>query len=148
MLHVTQINGLRLAYRGLIIGLAAGYVWLAAAMLGAILAAVNPVEPLYVLGGGRSQIDLAQGIALHQLGSGGIGMVFAYFFARYFTVRPTLAAAGPCFAVLSWLLVSPALGVRTDAAQQAILLLASVAYGTMLGLGLPVRGEVTRPSPR
>jgi hypothetical protein len=143
---VTEVNGLRLAYRGLVIGLAAGYVWLAAGMVGALLAHGRPLEPLLVLGGGTTQLDLAQGIGLLQVGSGGIGMMFAYFFARYFTVRPTLAAAGPTFGILAWLVLTPALGLRTDAVQEAILLIASVCYGTMLGLGLPVRPEVTRPS--
>jgi hypothetical protein len=141
---VTEINGLRLAYRGLVIGLAAGYVWLAAAMLGAMLAGMSPLEPLRVVGGGLNQTELARAIGLLQVGSGGIGMMFAYFFARYFTVRPTLAGAGLCFGILAWLVVSPALGVRTDAVGQAILLFASVAYGTMLGVGVPVRGEVAR----
>lgn len=141
---MTEVNGLRLAYRGLVTGLAAGYVWLAAAMLGALIVGGHPLSPLQLLGGGAGRIDVAAGIGLLQVGSGGIGMAFAYFFARFFTVRPTLAAAGPCFAVLAWLMVAVALGGVPHPLLSGILLGASAVYGLVLGAGIPLRSEVTR----
>jgi hypothetical protein len=139
---VTEINGLRLAYRGLVTGLAAGWVWAATAMVGGLIADWRPLLPLEVLGGGHGRAELAIGIAIAQLASGGVGMAFAYFFARYFTVRHTLAIAAPCFALLSWL----ALARPTDlsAATNLVLLAASLAYGIMLGAAVPLRGELLR----
>jgi hypothetical protein len=144
---VTEINGLRLAYRGLVTGLAAGWVWAAVAMVGGLLAGLHPLLPLELLGGGHSRDKLALGIAIAQLASGGIGMTFAYFFARYFTVRGTLLAAAPAFALLAWLAAGSALAVDGDIWPQLILGLASVTYGVLLGVGLPVRGEVARQLP-
>jgi hypothetical protein len=139
---VTEINGLRLAYRGLVTGLAAGWVWAAAGMIGGLIADWRPLLPLELLGGGHGRAELAMGIATALLASGGIGMTFAYFFARYFTVRRTLAIAAPCFAVLSWLL----LGRLTEGGATAnlVLLVASVLYGVMLGAAIPVRGDLLR----
>ena len=141
---MTEINGLRLAYRGLVTGLAAGWVWAATAMIGGFIGGWGPLLPLELLGGGRERDELARGIAIALLASGGIGMVFAYFFARYFTVRITLAIAAPCFAVLAWLV----LGRLTDsrAATDAVLLTASLLYGVMLGASVPVRGDLLRAS--
>jgi hypothetical protein len=143
---VTEINGLRLAYRGFVTGLAAGYVWAAAAMLGAWLAGSNPAAPLHLLGGaGRD--GLLAGIGLAQVGSAGIGMAFAYFFGRYFTVRATLALAAPCFAALGWLLLLR-FGLDPGTLEiQLALGAASVLYGTILGVGLPLRREVLRYAP-
>ena len=103
---MTEINGLRLAYRGFVAGLAG-------------LQAVGAL----------------------------LGMTFAYFFGRFFTVRRTLIVAGPAFALLSWGLVGAA--VAPDAglaafATHPIPALASVAYGLLLGADVPVRGEVAR----
>jgi hypothetical protein len=142
---VTEINGLRLAYRGLVTGLAAGWVWAAAAMVGGLLVDWQPLLPLELLGGGSGRNELALGIAVAQLGAGGIGMTFAYFFARYFTVRPTLAVAAPCFAVLAWL----ALGRLTElnATTNVVLLAATLLYGIMLGAAVPIRGELLRSHP-
>jgi hypothetical protein len=139
---VTEINGLRLAYRGLVSGLAAGWVWAATAMLGATLSSSHPLLPLELLGGGRGRGELALGMVIMQLASGGIGMAFAYFFARYFTVRGTLALAAPCFAVLAWLV----LGRLTERSATAniVLLAASVFYGIMLGAAVPIRGDLLR----
>jgi hypothetical protein len=144
---MTEVNGLRLAYRGLVAGLAAGYVWLAAAMLGAMIGGGHPLAALQVLGGGASRAEVAAGIGLLQVGAGGIGLAFAYFFARYFTVRSTLAVAGPCFAVLAWLVIAVALGGIGHPMLAGTLLVASGAYGLMLGAGIPLRGEVTRRGP-
>jgi hypothetical protein len=142
---VTEINGLRLAYRGFVTGLAAGYVWLAAAMLGAILAGAHPLTPLHLLGG-ASREGLLAGIGLLQVGSAGFGMTFAYFFGRYFTVRGTLAVAAPCFAGLAWMLLLR-LGLDPGGPQiQLALLAASLLYGAILGAGLPLRPEVARYS--
>lgn len=139
---MTEINGLRLAYRGLVTGLAAGWVWAATAMVGGLLVSWRPLLPLELLGGGRGHTELALGIAIAQLASGGVGMTFAYFFARYFTVRATLAIAGPCFAVLAWLV----LGRLTEhgALTNLVLLAAALLYGVMLGAAVPTRGDLLR----
>jgi hypothetical protein len=148
---VTEINGLRLAYRGFVTGLAAGYVWLAAAMLGAWLAGNNPAAPLHLLGGaGRD--GLLAGIGLAQVGSAGIGMTFAYFFGRFFTVRRTLAIAGVCFGVLAWLVIARVVDSRmsddlTAAGLRIALVAASALYGIMLGAAVPTRVEVLRHNP-
>jgi hypothetical protein len=139
---VTEINGLRLAYRGLVTGLAAGWVWAAAAMLGGLLAGWRPLLPLELLGGGTGRDELALGIAIVALASGGIGMAFAYFFARYFTVRGTLAVAAPCFAVLAWLVLGRL--TETSATTNLVLLAASLLYGIMLGASVPIRGDLLR----
>jgi hypothetical protein len=142
---VTEINGLRLAYRGFVTGLAAGYVWAATALRGALLVGEDPLAPMHVVGGaGRD--GLLAGIGLIQVSAAAVGMTFAYFFARYFTVRGTLAVAAPCFAGLAWLLL---LRIGLDPGPLEIQLafaVASLLYGAMLGAGLPVRPEVTRYS--
>jgi hypothetical protein len=143
---VTEINGLRLAYRGLVTGLAAGWVWAATAMVGGLLVGWRPLLPLELLGGGRGHAELAAGIAIAQLASGGIGMAFAYFFARYFTVRATLAVAAPCFAILAWLVLGGL--AERDATTNIVLLAAALLYGVMLGAAVPTRGDLLRrPSP-
>ena len=139
---MTEINGLRLAYRGLVTGLAAGWVWAATAMAGGLLVAWRPLLPLEMLGGGDGRTQLALGIAIAQLASGGIGMTFAYFFARYFTVRATLLVAAPCFAVLAWLALSRL--THSDATGNLVLLTATLLYGVMLGAAIPVRGDLLR----
>jgi hypothetical protein len=145
---VTEINGLRLAYRGFVTGLAAGYVWVAAAMLGAWLAGEAPVAPLHLLGGpGRE--GLLAGIGLVQVGSAAIGMTFAYFFGRFFTVRRTLAVAGLCFGVLAWLIIAKMVDARmshdlSTAGLRIGLVAASAMYGVMLGAAVPTRAEVLR----
>ena len=151
---MTVVNGLRLAYRGFVTGLASGYAWLATAMLiGALverdpLVALRPfVEILLPASGGSSSTAFVLGFALVQLGAATLGMVFAYFFARFFTTRSTLAIAAPCFAVLAWALLATSI---TRSAGEALglavtPLLATLAYGLLLGAGLPLRGEVLRP---
>jgi hypothetical protein len=147
---VTEINGLRLAYRGFVSGLAAGYIWVAAAMLGAWLAGDNPLAPLHLLGGpGRD--GLLAGIGLIQVGSAAIGMTFAYFFGRFFTVRRTLAVAGLCFGVLAWLVLAKVVDARMGddltASLRIALIAASALYGVMLGAAVPTRVEVLRHQP-
>jgi hypothetical protein len=139
---VTEINGLRLAYRGLVTGLAAGWVWAATAMLGGLVAGRRPLLPLELLGGGDRRDQLAMGMAIVALASAGIGMAFAYFFARYFTVRATLALAAPCFAVLVWLALSRL--TESSATTNLVLLTASLLYGIMLGAMVPIRGDLLR----
>lgn len=148
---MTEINGLHLAYRGFVAGLAAGYVWAAAAMLGALLSGDDPLAPLHLLGGAGRE-GLLAGIALLQVGAAGIGMTFAYFFARFFTTRRTLAVAGPCFGVLAWLVVAQLVGSRLghDLAalgMQVAPLAASALYGVMLGAAVPTRVDVLRHGP-
>ena len=151
-----MVNGLRLAYRGFVTGLAAGYAWLAIAMLAGALLQGDPLAPLRPL---VALLDPAPvrndpatafvvGFGLVQLGAATIGMLFAYFFGRFFTVRSTVAVASPCFALLAWALLSAVVGERSSAPTGASLapLLATLAYGTMLGAGLPLRGDVTRAS--
>ncbi len=80
---MTQINGLRLAYRGLLAGLAGGYVWLAAAML-LSLPGGDPLEPARLVGtalpftaplgaGGTFVVVLALVLAV----AGATGLAFA-----------------------------------------------------------------------
>jgi hypothetical protein len=143
---VTEINGLRLAYRGVVTGLAGGYVWAATAMLGMLLAGGDPLAPLRVLGG-EGREGLLAGIGLLQVGSAAIGMTFAYFFGRYFTVRGTLALAAPCFAGLAWLLLLR-VGLNPGQAQTQLALgAATLLYGGVLGAGLPLRAEMVRYAP-
>lgn len=144
---MTEINGLRLAYRGLVTGLAAGWVWAATAMVGGLFAGWRPLLPLELLGGGTGRDQLALGMVIAQVASGGIGIGFAYFFARYFTVRGTLLAAAPCFALLAWLATGSSLAAGSDFRPQLVLGVASVSYGVLLGLGLPLRGQVARQAP-
>jgi hypothetical protein len=144
---MTEVNGLRLAYRGLVTGLAAGYVWAAVAMLGAALSGERAWLPLDLLGGGGAPREIALGIAVAELASGGVGIFFAYFFGRFFTVRLTVAFAAPCFAFLAWLLTALLLAPHVGVAAQLALALASVAYGIVLGAGLPLRPEVVRYPP-
>lgn len=153
---MSEINGLRLAYRGLIAGLAGGYVWLAIALVLAIPAG-DPIEPLRLLAAAdpSRQVDtrseaLLFGLGAVQLVGGGIGLAFAYFVARYFTVRATLAVAAPCFALLTWLVLRDRLGELAGEPTLAIelaLLTASVLYGVMLGAWVPTRPEVARTQP-
>lgn len=142
---MTEVNGFRLAYRGLVAGLAAGWVWLAIVLAGLLLAGINPLGATRQLGNGSDSAGLIVALALAQAVSGGIGLVFAYFFGRYFTVRPTLAVAAPVFAVLCWLAVAD---VTNSAGlgwiAQGVLVVAAAVYGLILGSALPTRGEVLR----
>jgi hypothetical protein len=142
---VTEVNGFRLAYRGLVAGLAAGWVWLAIALAGLLLAGTNPLGATRALGTGTDSSGLIVALALAQTIAGGIGLVFAYFFGRYFTARPTLAVAAPVFAVLCWLAVANLTnGAGLGWVAQAVLIVAAAVYGLILGSALPTRGEVLR----
>lgn len=152
---MTDVNGLRLAYRGFIAGIAGAYVWVAIAMLLATPSGA-PLGPLRVVGSigpdgwsisSHESFVLALGLA--QLAGAGIGIGFAYFFARFFTVRGTLLAAAICVAVLAWALLSNRLALAAGVDQWTFgpstgLILATLGYGCVLGWWVPVRGDVTR----
>ena len=150
---MTDVNGLRLAYRGFIAGLAGGYVWAAIAMLLAALAEGDPLRPLRPLAlaltpvAGSPELAFVLGLAAVQAGGAVIGMCFAYFFARFFTVRTTLAVAAPVFTLLVWGLIATVVARDSGIVEfstHPVPALASIGYGLLLGLSLPLRGEVAR----
>ena len=49
---MTEVNGPRLAYRGLVAGLAGGWVWLAITLAGLLAAGVDPIWAVRSLGEG------------------------------------------------------------------------------------------------
>ena len=150
---MTEVMGLRLAYRGFVTGLAGAYVWAAIAMLLAGLVHGDPLRPLRPLAIAISpladtpELAFVLGLVAIQAGGALVGMCFAYFFARFFTVRATLAAAAPVVALLAWALIAAGLarglGVPLLAVEIAPIA-ATIGYGLLLGVGTPVRGEVTR----
>ena len=147
---MTEVNGLRLAYRGFVTGLAGGYVWTAIAMLLSALADGDPLRPVALAlspFAGSPELAFVLGLAGVQAGGAVVGMCFAYFFARFFTVRTTLAVAAPVFTLLAWGLIASVIARDTgivEFATHPVPALASLGYGLMLGLALPLRGEVTR----
>lgn len=152
---MTEVNGLRLAYRGFVAGLAGGYAWAAIAMLLSGLASGDPLAPLQPFASAiwpvatSPALAFVLGLAAVQLGGAVIGMWFAYFFARFFTVRTTLTLAAPIVALLAWGLVAAAFTRDVDGtvfARHAVPVLATLGYGLLLAAGVPVRGEVTRYS--
>lgn len=152
---MTEVNGLRLAYRGLVAGLAGGYVWAAIAMalsalaVGDALFALRPFALALTPLADTPELAFVLGLCAVQLGGALIGMLFAYFFARFFTVRATLTIAGPIVALLSWGIVAAAFTRESDGAvfaRHAVPVLATLGYGLLLAAGVPVRGEVTRYS--
>lgn len=149
---MTEVNGLRLAYRGLISGLAGGYVWAAIAMTLAAVSFGDPLRPLRPLAEAitpATSPELAFVLGLFAVQAGGalVGMCFAYFFGRFFTVRPTVAAAGPCFALLVWG-VAVATGIVSGNgagfAAHPISVLATIGFGLLMGAAVPLRGDVVR----
>ncbi len=152
---MTEVNGLRLAYRGLVAGLAGGYVWAAIAMAIAAIAFGDPLRPLRPFataltpGGTTPELAFVLGLFAVQAGGAFVGMCFAYFFGRFFTVRRTVAAAGPCFALLVWGLVA-ATGVAGPAGTEpaGIAIVATIGFGLLVGAAVPLRGDVARyPAP-
>jgi hypothetical protein len=150
---MTDVNGLRLAYRGFVAGLAGAYVWTAIAMLLAALVTNDPIGPLRPIAmaispvAGTPELAFVLGFAAVQAGGAVVGMSFAYFFARFFTVRPTLAVAAPVVAVLIWAVTSVAVHGATDTispTMQAIAVVATIGFGLILGAGVPTRAEVMR----
>lgn len=151
---MTEVIGLRLAYRGFVAGLAGGYVWAAVAMVLAALLHGDPLQPLRPIAlavtplAGTPELSFVVGLAAVQAAGGIIGMTFAYFFGRFFTVRPTVVAAAPLLAVLVWAFVAAAIAGETSITQFAtspIGVLATIGYGILLGVWIPLRGEVLRP---
>lgn len=149
------MNGLRLAYRGFVAGLAGGYVWAAIAMVLAGVVRGDPLAPLrpFALAitplAGTPEMAFVLGLAAVQAGGALVGMCFAYFFARFFTVRVTLAVAAPAVALAAWAAIATAVGREANLAgfgTEAIPLVATLAYAVLLAAGVPVRGEVTRYS--
>jgi hypothetical protein len=154
---MTEVNSLRLAYRGFVAGLAGAYVWIAVAMLAAVPDA-DPLAALRVLASigpdgwsATSEEALVLGLALTQVVGAAVGIGFAYFFARFFTVRATLGAGAVCVAVLAWCVISNRLAAAVALDPVTLtasggLLLATVGYGLVLGWSVPVRGDVVRDS--
>ncbi len=142
---MTEVNGLRLAYRGLVAGLAAGWVWLAIALAGMLAIGVDPISAVRNLGHSGPAWDAIAAVAVAQVTAGLVGLLFAYFFGRYFTIRTTLAVSATAFALLAWLAAANLAGTGTQRwSLQVVLAVASLAYGAMLGSAIPVRGEVLR----
>lgn len=153
---MTEVNGLRLAYRGFVAGLAGAYVWIAIAMLAAVPGG-GPLAPLRVLASigpdgwaATGEEALILGLALTQVVGAAVGIGFAYFFGRFFTVRATLGTGAVCVALLAWVVLSNRLASAAELDPIALgasggLLVATVGYGLVLGWWVPVRGEVTRP---
>lgn len=151
---MTEVNGLRLAYRGFIAGLAGGYAWVAVAMavgglaVGDPLFVLRPMSAAFIGFAASDALAFVLGFAALQLGGALVGMLFAYFFARFFTVRPTLTVAAPIVALLAWGLIAAAFTRDADGAQlarHAVPVLATLGYGLLLAAGVPIRGDVTRP---
>ena len=152
---MTEVNGLRLAYKGFVGGLAGGYVWAAVAMSLAAIVHGDPLRPLEPLAlaltpfAGAPELAFVLGLAAVQAGGAVVGMCFAYFFGRFFTVRATLATAAPMAALLAWAIVSAVLTRELPAVPMAappIAILATIGYGLILGTAVPVRGAVVRQS--
>ena len=153
---MTEVNGLRLAYRGFVAGLAGGYVWAAMAMALAALVhgdALAPLRPIALAVSplaGSPELAFVVGLAAVQLGGGLVGMAFAYFFGRFFTVRATLLAAAPMVTLLVWVFVAAAIagqGTIVEFATSPIGVAASIGYGLLVGGRVPVRRDVTRYPP-
>ena len=150
---MIEVNSVSLVYRGLVAGLAGGYVWTAIAMLLSALAGGDPLGPLRPIAlalsplAGTPELAFVLGLAAVQAGGALVGVCFAYFFARFFTVRKTLVIAAPAFTLLAWGLIGGLVARDTgilEFATHPIPALASLGYGLLLGVALPVRGAVTR----
>jgi hypothetical protein len=150
---MTEVNGLRLAYKGFVGGLAGGYVWAAIAMVLAAVVHGDPLRPLEPLAlalvpfAGSPELAFVLGLTAVQAGGALIGMCFAYFFGRFFTVRATLAVAAPAAAVLAWAMIAALLARSmpgSDLVAAPVAILAAIGYGLMLGAIVPTRGAVVR----
>ena len=152
---MTEVNGLRLAYRGLVAGLAGGYVWAAISMVLSAVTAGDALLPLRPLAlalspiAGSPELAFVLGMASLQAGGALVGICFAYFFARFFTARATLAIAAPAFTLLVWGLLAAVVARDSgivEFATHPIPAMASLGYGLLLGAVVPLRGEVMRPA--
>jgi hypothetical protein len=150
---MTDVNGLRLAYRGFVSGLAGAYVWAALAMTLSALLSADPLAPLRPIAlaisplAGSPELAFVLGLAAVQAAGALVGMCFAYFMARFFTVRATMRIAAPVTAVLAWGLIAAVLEaerVGVPPAFHAVAVIGTIGYGLLLGAQVPVRGEVVR----
>lgn len=150
---MTAVNGLRLAYRGFVAGLAGAYVWAAVVMTLSWLLAADPLAPLRPIAlaisplASSPELAFVLGLAAVQAAGALVGMCFAYFMARFFTVRATMRIAAPITAVLAWGLIAAALEAERAAvppAFHAVAVIGAIGYGLLLGARVPVRGEVAR----
>ncbi|MEO8274526.1 MAG: hypothetical protein ABI620_10710 [Chloroflexota bacterium] len=157
MSPMTEVNGLRLAYRGFVTGLAAAYVWIAVAMIcasifsGDALAPLRPLAQMLIAGSLAPSLAFVIGFAFVQGAGAMVGMCFAYFFGRFFTVRSTMNAAAPAVAILAWALLATGVSSLTGSDNlglQVAPLIATMAYGVVLGSGIPIRRDVIRATPR
>ena len=152
---MTDVNGLRLAYRGFVAGLAGAYVWAAVVMTLAGLLLADPLAPLRPIAlaisplAGSPELAFVLGLAAIQAAGALVGMCFAYFMARFFTVRATMRIAAPVTALLAWGLIAAVLEaerVGIPPAFHAVAVIGTIGYGLLLGARVPVRGEVERAS--
>ncbi len=152
---MTEVNGLRLAYKGFVGGLAGGYVWAAIAMSLAGIVHGDPLRPLEPIAlalspiAGSPELAFVLGIGAVQAGGALVGMCFAYFFGRFFTVRTTLAVAAPVAALLAWGIVAAVLARQLPGFEMVaapVSILATIGYGLVVGTTVPVRGAVVRQS--
>lgn len=150
---MTDVNGLRLAYRGFVAGLAGAYVWAAVVMTLSGVLAADPLAPLRPIAlaisplGGSPELAFVLGLAGIQAAGALVGMCFAYFMARFFTVRATMRIAAPVAAVLVWGLIAAVLEAERVAVPPAfhvVAVIGSIGYGILLGAAVPVRAEVAR----
>ena len=150
---MTDINGLRLAYRGFVAGLAGAYVWAAVVMTLAGVFIGDPLAPLRPIAlaisplAGSPELAFVLGLAGVQAAGALVGMCFAYFMARFFTIRATMRVAAPVTALLAWGLIAAVLeaeGVGVPPAFHATAVIGTIGYGLLLGAAVPVRGEVAR----
>ena len=150
---MTDVNGLRLAYRGFVAGLAGAYVWAAVVMTLAALLLADPLAPLRPIAlaisplAGSPELAFVLGLAGVQAAGALVGMCFAYFMARFFTMRATMRVAAPVTALLAWGLIAAVLeaeGVAVPPAFHATAVIGTIGYGLLLGAAVPVRGEVAR----
>ncbi len=149
---MTEVNGLRLAYRGFVTGLAGSWVWLALAMVSAALLLGDALAPLRPMAAAVSpaattaELAFVIGLMAVQATGGLVGICFAYFFARFFTVRATMLAAALPFTLLAWALLQSGLSslVGVPSAIAPLAIIACLGYGLLLGMGVPLRGEVVR----
>ena len=150
---MTEVNGLRLAYKGFVGGLAGGYVWAAIAMSLAGIVHGDPLRPLSPMAlalapfAGSPELAFVLGIGAVQAGGALAGMCFAYFFGRFFTIRTTLAVAAPIAALLAWGIVAAVLARQLPGFEMVaapVSILATIGYGLVVGTTVPVRGAVVR----
>ncbi|MGZ8563755.1 MAG: hypothetical protein ACXWWU_09065 [Candidatus Limnocylindria bacterium] len=150
---MTAVNGLRLAYRGFVAGLAGAYVWAAVVMTLSWLLEADPLAPLRPIAlaisplAGSPELAFVLGLAGIQAAGALVGMCFAYFMARFFTIRATMRIGAPVTAVLAWGLIAAVLeaeGAAMPPTFHAVAVIGAIGYGLLLGARVPLRGEVAR----